>query len=155
VKRASGARGLEGSEGARRMAALVLESWSGARGPVDAARAMGVALVRYYQLEARALQAVISSLEPRTRGRQATPADSQRRQEEQRRRLERELHRYQALYRSAAKSLGIAPAEQVSTDKKSKPKRRRRITRGERVARALSLPRGPESGDRTQSSPGE
>jgi hypothetical protein len=137
-KRPSGVRGLEGSEGARKQAALVLEAWSGACGPVEAAERMGVALVRYYQLESRALQAVISALEPRARGRSVTPAGALMREEEKSRRLERELHRYQALYRSAARSLGIAPAMQKGESKPTKGKRRRRMTRGERVARSLA-----------------
>jgi len=119
------------------MAALVLESWSGARGPVEAARAMGVALVRYYQLEARALQAVIAALEPRGRGRQVTAEGQRRREEERAKRLERELRRYQALYRSASRSLGLAPSGTEPADKKSAGKRRRRMARGERVARLL------------------
>lgn len=69
LKRPSGARGLVGSESARRLAGIVLESWSGACGPIEAAKRMGVALVRYYQLEARALQALIGALEPRPAGR--------------------------------------------------------------------------------------
>lgn len=119
------------------MAALVLESWSGARGPLEAARAMGVALVRYYQLEARALQAVIAALEPRGRGRQVSAEGLRKREEERARRLERELRRYQALYRSAARALGLAPSGAEPADKKSPVKRRRRMARGERVAKIL------------------
>jgi hypothetical protein len=142
VKRPSGARGLEGSEGARRLAATLLESWSGACGPVEAAERMGVALVRYYQLESRALQAVILALEPRPRGRTVTPAGALRREEGEKKRLERELHRYQALYRSAAKSLGIAPKSETPSESKSgKKQRRRRVTRGERVAMDILAPR--------------
>lgn len=135
----SGVRGLEGSESARKLAAIMLESWSGACGPLEAAQKMGVALVRYYQLESRALQAVILALEPRARGRRLSPEAHVRRDVGERRRLERELHRYQSLYRSAAKSLGIAPTVAVSSEEKPGKKRRRqrRITRGERVARGL------------------
>lgn len=141
VKRPSGVRGLEGSDGARRLAAIVLEAWSGACGPVEAAGKMGVALMRYYQLESRALQALIQALEPRPRGRAASVQGSMRRDDKERQRLERELYRYQALYRSAARSLGIAPkAGAASESKPGKQKRRRRITRGERVARGLRAP---------------
>lgn len=142
AKKPSGVRGLEGSETARRLAAIVMESWSGATGPVEAARAMGVALVRYYQLEARALQALVTALEPRSRGRQVSVAGAARKHEENHRRLERELHRYQALYRSAARSLGIAPQTAPPSDEKPgmKKRRQRRVTRGERVARGLRAP---------------
>jgi hypothetical protein len=139
-------RGLEGSESARKLAAIMLEAWSGACGPVEAAQKMGVALVRYYQLEARALAALIGAMEPRARGRTVTAAGTLRREGEKLKRLERELHRYQSLYRSAAKSLGIARTAVVSSDEKvgKKRRRQRRITRGERVARGL-LPKPSET----------
>jgi hypothetical protein len=135
----SGPKDLIGSEQARRNAALVLESLSGISGPVEAARGMGVALARYYQLEARALQAFVRALEPMPRGRHETPEVSARKAAADRQRLARELHRYQALYRTAQKTLGLAPrVEAPSEEKGSKKKRRvRRVTRGERVAHTL------------------
>lgn len=130
---------LEGSEHARRNAALMLESLSGACGPLEASRSMGVALARYYQLEARALQALVRALEPRARGRQESEASVLRKQGEERRRLERDLHRYQALYRAAQKTMGIAPKPKTASEEKSTRKRRRmrKVTRGERLARTL------------------
>lgn len=137
--RPSGAKGLEGSEQARRNAALMLESLSGASGPLEASRAMGVALVRYYQLEARALRAFVGALEPLPRGRHESEARTLHKQSEERRRLERDLHRYQALYRAAQKTLGIAPKPSPASEEKSGRKRRRtrKVTRGERLAETL------------------
>lgn len=136
---------LQGSEPARRNAALLLESLSGACGPLEAARAMGVALARYYQLEARALQALVHALEPRARGRQESEASVLRKQSEERRRLQRDLHRYQALYRAAQKTLGIAPRASTSSEEKLGRKRRRprKVTRGERLARTLRSAASP------------
>jgi len=140
-----GPAALEGSELARRNAALMLESLSGALGPLEASRAMGIALARYYQLEARALQALVRALEPRPRGRQENAASVQRKQNEQRRRLERDLHRYQALYRAAQKTLGIAPKPSPASEEKSGRKRRRmrKVTRGERLAQTLRMVAAP------------
>lgn len=135
-----GPKGLTGSEPARRNAAMVLESLSGACGPVEAARGMGVALARYYQLEARALQAIVTALEPRPRGRQVGAEASARKSQAELRRLERDLHRYQALYRAAQKTLGFGPPSSgVSEEKggKKRKRRMRRVTRGERVAAGL------------------
>jgi hypothetical protein len=138
-KQRLGASAMQGSEQARRNAALMLESLSGACGPQEASRAMGVALARYYQLEARVLQALVSALEPRARGRQVTPERNAARARAERARLERELHRYQALYRSAQKTLGIAPETRPRAEEKPGRKRRRnrRTSRGERLAKSL------------------
>ena len=69
-----GAKAVRGSDAARRLAALLLEAWSGVRSTQDASLAMGVALTRFYQLEARALESIVAALEPRPRGRQVTAA---------------------------------------------------------------------------------
>lgn len=125
----------QSSEQARKHAAIVLECLAGATGPQEASRAMGVALARYYQLEARALASLVGALEPRPRGRQESEAALQRKAGLERVRLERELHRYQALYRTVQKSLGIGPRPQPVSEEKGKRKRRlRRVTRGERLA---------------------
>ena len=63
-----GAKAVRGSEAARRQAALLLEAWSGVRSTQSASEAMGVALTRFYQLEARALQLIVSAMEPRPPG---------------------------------------------------------------------------------------
>ena len=64
-----GPKAVRGSDAARRTAALMLEVWSGVRTTQSASDAMGVAVTRFYQLEARALQMVVSAMEPRPRGR--------------------------------------------------------------------------------------
>lgn len=141
-----GPKGLTGSEPARRSAAIVLESLSGACGPVEAARGLGVALARYYQLEARVLQAIVSALEPRPRGRQVGAEASARKSQAERRRLERDLHRYQALYRAAQKTLGIGLSSGAAAEEKGAKKKKgrmRRVTRGERVAAGLRASASP------------
>ena len=133
---------MAGSEQARRNAALMLQSLSGACGPLEAARGMGVALARYYQLEARVLQAIVSALEPRRRGRQESAESRERKSVERVRSLERELHRYQALYRTVQKTVGVAPSAASKPEEKNgkKVRRMRKVTRGERVAKSLVDP---------------
>lgn len=128
------------SDQARRQAAIVLECLSGATGPQEASRAMGVALARYYQLESRALHAIVQALEPRPRGRAESDAAAKKKSQIERQRLERELHRYQALYRTAQKSLGVGPRQAPASEGKGKRKRRmRKVTRGERLAGELRV----------------
>src|SRR5262245_30421707 len=96
-----GARAVRGSDAARRSAALLLEVWSGVRTTQAASEAMGVAVTRFYQLEARALQMMVSAMEPRPRGRQRTTESELLRMKAERQRLVREVERYQSLDRKS------------------------------------------------------
>jgi hypothetical protein len=106
-----GARAVRGSDAARRSAALLLEVWSGVRTTQAASEAMGIAVTRFYQLEARALQMMVSAMEPRPRGRQRTAESELCRMKAERQRLMREVERYQSLYRTAQRALGVAVAK--------------------------------------------
>jgi len=141
-KQAMGPRAVRGSEAARRQAALLLEVWSGVRTAQAASEAMGVAPTRFYQLEARALQMMVSAMEPRPRGRQVTAEGELARLRAERARLCRDVERYQSLYRTAQRTLGLAVAK--ANDKGQDPapggkrkRRPRRKARGESVAAAL------------------
>ena len=107
---AMGAKSVRGSEAARRLAALLLEAWSGVRTTQSASEAMGVSLPRFYQLEARGLQVLVSAMEPRPRGRQRTPESELAKLRSEKQRLLREVARLQSLYRTAQRALGIAVA---------------------------------------------
>src|SRR6266852_2560770 len=136
--------GKDASRDAQRMAAAILEVLAGARTPRQAAEALGVSLPRYFQLETRAMRAVVESCEPRPRGR-VRSTDSElvalRRQHE---RLQRELARQQTLVRMAQRTIGLAPPAPV---KKSAPgasatgakhkRRRRPVVRALRAAQQL------------------
>jgi hypothetical protein len=100
-------RGLEGSPDAKRQGAVVLEVLCGLRDARDGAKAMGVSANRYYQLELRALQGLISALEPRPKGRRWTAEERLALADKEKRRLEREVGRLQALLRAAQRSLGV------------------------------------------------
>src|SRR5262245_457818 len=103
---------------------------------------MGVAVTRFYQLEARALQMMVSAMEPRPRGRQRTTESELLRMKAERQRLVREVERYQSLYRTAQRALGIAMAKPPDKPDNHAPgsKRKRgprKKARGQAVAAVL------------------
>lgn len=123
-----GPAALKGSPEARKLAAVILEVLCGLRGPGDAAKAMGIALPRYYVLETRALQGLINALEPLPRG-PARNADAEiAALNRQLSRQQQELARAQFLHRAAQRTLGLpAPAireeKTLASGKKRKSKR--------------------------------
>lgn len=128
-----GPKTLTGSREAKRTAAVLLEVLSGARGTQEGAQALGTSLSRYYQLETRALQGFIHALEPRPKGRQRRPEDELESLRREKRRLEQELGRSQALVRAAQRSLGLSAAKPAERGKlAARPdgskRRRRRVT---------------------------
>src|SRR5207248_1760535 len=56
------------SREARRLAAAILEVLAGARTPTQAAQALGLSLVRYYQVESRAMHGLVAACEARPKG---------------------------------------------------------------------------------------
>ena len=154
-----------GSPMARRQAAIVLETLGGLRSAPEAADAMDVPIARYYVLERRAVQAVVTAMEPRPRGRQRTLRAELEHAKAEIGRLEREVLRYQALHRAASRAIGVPPEEGSPTSgrrkKKAKTVRvRRRKSRAEKVLPKLADERadavGPaETADSDASSPEE
>lgn len=154
---------LPGSVGAKRHAAVILEVLSGLRGPREGSEAMGVSLNRYYQLELRALGGMIGALEPRPKGRQTTPEDQIAELEREKRRLEQEVSRHQALVRAAHRSLGVPALPTAKkgsrlrgkrTDKTKAPRRRRTVKRGAKViARLRRVSEPPPLSGATKPSP--
>jgi hypothetical protein len=126
-KPARGSRGgprVEGgSREARKLAMLVLEVLGGGRTPSDAAAALGVSVVRYYVLEARALSGLVKGCEPRSRG----PGRSNTLQVTQLQRkveqLERECSRRQSLLRLSQRALGLLPSQPAKKSGKRRPKK--------------------------------
>jgi hypothetical protein len=129
--------GKEASREAQRLAAAVLEVLAGARTPTQAAEAIGVSLPRYFQLEARAMHALVAGCEARPRGPHRS-ADKEisvlRRQQE---RLQRELCRQQSLVRLAQRTIGLAPAKAEADRPQGKKKRRRPTVRALHAATHL------------------
>jgi hypothetical protein len=108
------------------MAAAILEVLAGARTPGQAAEALGLSLPRYFQVETRALHALVASCQARPPGRTAS-ADKEltalRRQHE---RLQRELARQQTLVRMAQRTIGLAPPPATPPKPVAGKKQRRR-----------------------------
>src|SRR5262249_11125985 len=116
------------------------EGLAGLRGPQDACEALGISMTRYYHLEARALQGLVQALEPRPRGRQLSPQSALLKLERDKARLERELHRTQALVRWAQRAIGLPPVKpgsKLGPDGKKARRTRRATIRAERAAEAL------------------
>jgi hypothetical protein len=121
---------------ARQLAAAILEVLAGAAAPTEAARAVGVSLARYYQLEMRAMAGLVAACEDRRRrGRGRAPGSeliALRREVVQ---LRRECARQQALVRAARRAVGLAPAPPAAPPPAPAPKRRGRRP----TARALRM----------------
>jgi hypothetical protein len=132
--------GTDSSREAKRLAAAILEVLAGARTPTDAATALGVSVPRYYQVEARALRALLVACEPRPKGRARDPQREIEALRKQRERLQQEVTRQQALVRAAYRTVGLAAPSAPSG--KVEGKRRRRP-----VARALALAARLQTGD--------
>jgi len=94
---------------ARRRAAAVFEVMGGLRTAPEAAKELGVSLPRYYSIEKRALEGLVSvCAPPKRKGRQRTPEKEMERLRGQIRRLEREASQNLALARAARWTGGLA-----------------------------------------------
>jgi hypothetical protein len=141
---------------AKRAAAVILEVLAGVRTPVSAASALEIRLPRYYLLEERAIQGLISACEPRPRGRTVS---TDRRLAQLERELavsQRELARHQALARTTQRALGLAPppnpsstttgkAQATSSGSKRRRKPSVRALRAARLLRSADSPGGEAS----------
>ena len=135
------------SREARRVATAILQVLGGARTVTDAASALGVSPPRYYQLESRALEGLVTACEPRVRGPRVTPERECARLQKEVGRLERELGRQQALARAAGRAVGLSAAkpERRSSGGSAKVRRRRKpAARALRAARRLQSTSNPE-----------
>lgn len=138
--------GKDAGREAQRLAAAILEVLAGMRTPGQAAEALGVSLPRYFQLETRALAALVAGCAPKPRGPGRSAEKELAALRRERERLRRELSRQQTLLRLAQRHLGLAPpkAPAPAPDGKDKKRRRRPVVRALRAAAGLQ-PRGPEA----------
>jgi hypothetical protein len=120
---------------ARQQAAAILEVLAGVRTPAQAAAALAVSLVRYYQMEARALRGLVAACAPAPRGPRPSAATQVSALTQECERLRRELARQQALVRLTQRHLGLpAPAAAPVAGKTS---RRRKTVRALTAAARL------------------
>ena len=134
MSKRTGPSALRGSKAAKQALVAILETLTGTCSTTEAAERLGISHSRYYQLEMRALQGMLTALEPRPRGPQQTPSKVIRTLRSEKQALERDLRRAQGLLRAAARSVGL-PAS--ATRKKKHAKRRRKKARGKTVMEAL------------------
>lgn len=127
-----------GSRDAKRKAAVILEVLAGARGPGDAASVLGVSPNRYYQLESRALQGLVTACETRPKGPGVSPEKELAKVRRKVDRLEQDLARYQALARVTQRAVGVRPP--ATSKKKVKGGKRRK--RRKPTVRALKAAEG-------------
>jgi len=131
-------RTAKASPEARRAAAAILEVWGGVRTPQQAASALGLSVPRYYQIEQRAVGAIVASCEPRPRGPAVGGERRVRVLERQLAAGRRDLSRLQALLRTSQRTIGLPLAEPAKGPAKpaagGKKRRSRRPT-----ARSLKL----------------
>jgi len=100
-----------GDSQARRVAAVILDVLSGARSVKQAAEALEVSDARYYALEARAIDGLVTGCAPRTKGPRRSPEREIAKLRTEIERLKRECERRQALLRTAQRAMGLtAPA---------------------------------------------
>jgi hypothetical protein len=107
------------SEGARKTAVAVLQVMAGITTPTIASQALSMSVNRYYQLETRALAAMLRALEPQARG---PKRDVEKELDEVRRekaRAERETARYQAMLRLSQRAMGLASLSSRAADFKA------------------------------------
>jgi hypothetical protein len=121
--------------------------WAGELHPSEAAAALEIGMPRYYQIEKKAFNGVISSCEPAEhKGRQKSEEKVIDELRAQIKILERDLRSAQALARFSNKAEGIASV--VSQAKKSQGKngrkRRRPVARALKVARSLQKESGED-----------
>jgi hypothetical protein len=130
---------------AKRLATVILEVLAGMRTPGQAAQALGMSVMRYYQVEARAVQGLVSACEAPRRGPGKSSEKELHALRRQHERLQRELSRQQALARLTQRSLGLAAPPAPAKGKPGTKKRRRPVVRSLRMAQQLRQAAGPEA----------
>lgn len=136
----------------RRRAAAVLEVLAGEKTPAQAALALSISIARYYLLEARALEGLVASCEPRPRGWAGSKRRGLRALQKENGRLRAELSRTQALARAIQRTAGLPDNDDDDVREEvdgRTPRRRRPHARALRAARALV----PEPPSETPPSP--
>ncbi len=141
-----------GTSEANRRAVAVLEVLGGLRTPADAAAALGIAVPRYYQLETRALEGMVTALEPRSLGKQPSLEGRVVRLQKELEQARRESARQQALVRVAQRSLGLklpsTPNEKTPAKDRTGRRKRKPTVRALKAAAVLRvLPKDPRGGD--------
>jgi hypothetical protein len=135
AKKAHAVKG--GTSDANRVAIAILEVLAGVRSPIEAAEALEISVPRYYQLETRALDAMVSACEPRPKGRQRSAEGQIASLQREVDRAQRECARQQALARVAQRSVGLKALPPAASKGDKGRKKRRPTIRALKAADAL------------------
>src|SRR6516165_6853553 len=128
------------SRAARQQAAAILEVLAGVRTPTEVAQQLAISLMRYYLLEGRALQGLVSACEPRPKGRVRTAASALAALQREAEQLRRQVARQQALLRLTQRTVGLtAPAAPPKSDSTSRRKKRQRKPKARALQAATLL----------------
>ena len=130
-----------GTSEARKTASAILEVLAGTLTPSGAASAIGISMPKYYLLEARALNAMVESCEPRPKGRAMSPASRMDALQKELENLRRENARQQTLLRAARRTIGLEPKDKPS--KASDGKRHRTVKPSVRALKVIAALRKP------------
>jgi hypothetical protein len=133
--------GQGASRESQQKAAAILEVLAGVRTPTQAAEGLGLSLMRYFQLEAQAMHALVKSCEPKPRGPGRNPDRELTALRRQYERMQRELVRQQTLVRIAQRTIGLAPPSTPTKPAPGKKKRRRPVVRALAAANYLQQQR--------------
>lgn len=152
-------KALTGSPEAKRKAAVILEAMCGLRTTQSASDELEITMPRYYVLESRMMQAMISALEPRERGRQRTLSAEVKQLNEEKAVLEREVLKLQALHRVTQRAVGVGDEVVAARKRKKKAStvktnRTRRPSRGARIASSMRAENAPPTTMPGDSKPG-
>jgi hypothetical protein len=129
--------GQDSSREAKKLAAAILEVLAGGRTPTQAAEALAVSLVRYYQLEAAGLRALLAACEPKPRGRRHNLEAEVTQLRRDKERLQRDLARQQSLVRLTQRAAGLAAPAPPSKEAGKKTRQRKPVRRALVVAQRL------------------
>jgi hypothetical protein len=110
----------------------ILEVLAGMRSPAEAASALKISLPRYYLLETRALEGMVTACEPKPLGKQPLPQTRIASLEKELQQARRECARQQALVRAAQRSVGLSATEaekgKASSQRDRRGRKKRRPT---------------------------
>jgi hypothetical protein len=131
---------LPGGETAKRHAAAILEVLAGLRSTSEAAQALQISPMRYYVLERRAMEGLVRALAPRPKGKRKQPEGTLEGLRRDKKRLEREVGRLQALVRAAQRTMKLPPLPSRDKKKGEGRRARRPQVRAERTIALLQTP---------------
>jgi len=131
---------LVGDETAKKTATMILEVLAGLRSTTEAAQALEISSMRYYVLERRAMEGMVQALAPRPKGKRKQPESTVEGLRRDKKRLEREVGRLQALVRAAQRTMKLPPLPSRERKKGEGRRARRPQVRAEKTIALLQIP---------------